>query len=153
MRCKLCIDQTCELADISFADAWLADIRNKDEMGTSLIVSRNECGKKFLQNTLSTKRISIAETDAKKVIESQGGLLFFRKSHLKARTFLISKKRIPNYNSDLLDSTFHTYLDFVLFRMGMFLASKPYLWRLLDFYVFSLRSVSDLIHKLRRNLK
>jgi len=153
VRCKLCIDQTCELADISFADAWIDSIRSTDKIGTSLIVSRNEYGKKVLQNMLSTKRISIAETDTKKVIQSQGRVLLFRKSHLKARTFLINDKNIPNYNSNLLDPTPHTYFESVLSYMGMFLASKPYLWGLLDFYVFSLRSVSNLFHKLREVLK
>jgi coenzyme F420 hydrogenase subunit beta len=149
IRCKLCIDQTCELADISFADAWFSDIMSKDKIGTSLVVLRKEHDTKILQNMLSTKRISIVETDAKKVLQSQGGYIFFRKSHLKARTFLINKKMIPNYNSDLLDPIFHTYLDYVLFRVGMFLASKPCLWRLLDFYVSSLKCISNLLHKLR----
>ena len=42
IRCTLCCDHNCELADISFADAWLPEIQEKDNVGSSIIIYRNE---------------------------------------------------------------------------------------------------------------
>lgn len=146
VRCKLCIDPTCEFADISFADAWIPEIMSKNKIGTSIVISRNERGEKLLQNMVSKKAIAINKVDKKKVLSSQGGLwgLIYRKSDLRARVFGV--KRNPVYNTRLLEPTFHTYLSTALSRVGMLLASKRYLWRSMVLYILSLRHAENLLY-------
>ena len=43
-RCTLCCDMSGRLADISFMDAWLPEVLAKDNVGTSIIVSRTDRG-------------------------------------------------------------------------------------------------------------
>jgi len=47
-RCLMCSDGICELADISFGDAWLPELSD-DKIGKSIIVSKSEIGDKILQ--------------------------------------------------------------------------------------------------------
>lgn len=145
VRCKLCIDPTCEFADISFADAWIPEIMSKDKIGTSIIIPRNERGEKLLQDMASKKVVAIDKVDKSKVLSSQGGLwgIMYRKSDLRARVF--GNKRNPVYNTRLLEPTFRTYLSTTLSRVGMFLASKRYLWRPMVLYIYSLKCAESLL--------
>jgi len=134
-RCKLCIDPTCEFADISFADAWIPEIIRKDKIGTSIVVPRNERGEKFLQDMVAKKVAVISEVEKKKVLSSQGGIwsLMYRKSDMRARA--VFNKTLPEYDTRLLDPTFRMYLDTAISRVGMSLASKRYLWRAMILYI------------------
>jgi len=53
-RCLMCCDGVCELADISFGDAWLPELSD-DKIGTSMVVSKSEIGDKILQRMKSKK--------------------------------------------------------------------------------------------------
>ena len=53
----MCTDAVCELADISFGDAWLPELSN-DKIGTSLVISRSETGEEVLRNTKSKMKLS-----------------------------------------------------------------------------------------------
>lgn len=47
-RCLLCVDQTCELADISFGDPWLREYKQSERLGKSLVIVRNRLGRELL---------------------------------------------------------------------------------------------------------
>jgi coenzyme F420 hydrogenase subunit beta len=94
-RCLLCNDEICELADISFGDAWLPELSD-DKIGKSIVVSKSEIGEKILQKVKSKNEIELNEVDVKKVVQSQVGMLYFKKRDLNARSKLF--KVVPKYN-------------------------------------------------------
>lgn len=106
-RCLTCSDLTSELADISLGDAWLKEIREKDDRGTSIIIVRSEFGEKVLADTVQSKEISLKEIPYYKVIEAQRGILKRKKIGVGSRLglFKFLFKPIPKY-----DQTFKTSL-------------------------------------------
>lgn len=127
-RCTLCSDHTCELADISFGDAWLPELAN-DKIGTSIIISRNKVAEELLQGAVSRKIIKLNEINRNKVAQSQG-LCHFKKNQLKAHIFFtkLLGKKIPVYNQKLLQSKFSDYLISMWTYFWIYVSSKRYLW-------------------------
>jgi coenzyme F420 hydrogenase subunit beta len=149
-RCTLCSDWTSELADISFGDAWLPEIVERDKIGTSLIITRNEESNSVLQQMISQSKIELNEITHNKVATSQGGILW-KKRDLKARRTLskLLGKNVPIYNQELLEPEFKTYLSAILFHIQTFLASKRCLWKLLDRYLALIRYASYIKSRLK----
>ena len=143
MRCTLCSDQSCELADISLGDIWLPEFRD-DKIGTSVIISRNKIGEKILQNPALKGKIERTNIDRNKVVESQKNPLFYKKSYLNARIFFfkIFGKSIPSYNQELLEPKFSAYLHAILLYLQIYISSKRHLWGLLGIFSFLLRCAS-----------
>lgn len=103
-RCLMCSDEVCELADISFGDAWLPEFL-EDKVGASIIIVRNMAGKKLLERATSAGKLELNEINVKKVIQSQISMLYFKKKNLNSRIKLL-KKNIKYSNaleSDTLD--------------------------------------------------
>ena len=94
-RCLMCSDEICELADISFGDAWLPEL-SEEKIGKSIVVSKSEIGEKILQLMKSKNKIELTEVGVEKVIQSQAGMLYFKKKNLNARNKLF--KVVPKYN-------------------------------------------------------
>ncbi|MGE5533871.1 MAG: Coenzyme F420 hydrogenase/dehydrogenase, beta subunit C-terminal domain, partial [Bacillota bacterium] len=55
-RCFLCIDHTCEFADISFGDNCLPQFR-KESIGSSILISRTQRGEQLLASARTADRI------------------------------------------------------------------------------------------------
>lgn len=99
-RCLLCNDATCELADISFGDAWsLPGIKNS-EVGFSILTSRTKHGEDILLDMKNSKEIELIDTTAKNIIMSQRGLIYTKKIGFKLRMDILSMtgKKLPNFN-------------------------------------------------------
>ena len=151
MRCTLCSDQSCELADISLGDIWLPEYRD-DKIGTSLIISRNKIGERILQNAVSKKIIEIRNIDRNKVVESQKFPLFFKKRSLNACIFFFKMfgKNIPIYNQELLGPKFSDYLQAILLYLQIYVSSKRCLWNLLAPFASLLRFAGYCNRKIKR---
>lgn len=138
VRCLLCCDGTCELADISFGDAWLPELSN-DKIGTSMVISRTERGEQILQYATKKGKIELGEITKDKAIQSQSGMLLSKKK-LEARVFPLKMlgKNLPNYNIKLMKPKISdfSYLNAILIYLATRISSKRYLWCLLDFYTF-----------------
>lgn len=67
-RCTLCYDGVCELSDISFGDAWLADLMKCDSIGTSVIISKTIIGDEILQKCHTKKKIKLGKISAEKIM-------------------------------------------------------------------------------------
>jgi coenzyme F420 hydrogenase subunit beta len=100
-RCLLCCDETAELADISFGDAWLPEF-SKDRIGTSIAVVRTSIGERVLQEAMLKKKIELRKLDCNKVIRSQGKM-HFKKNGLRVRFFMtkLQGKMTPVYAQKL----------------------------------------------------
>ena len=129
-RCLLCSDIICELADISFGDAWLPELSD-DKIGKSIIVSKNEIGEKILLAMKLKNKIELDKIGAKKVIQSQAGVLYFKKKSLNARSKLF--KVVPKHNmqSNPLEPEVIDRLLALFPYLNSYASSKPFLRKIL----------------------
>ena len=150
IRCTFCCDHTAELSDASFADAWLPEIQKNDNIGTSIVILRNELLKRLLDEMASKGLIELKAIDANKVVQSQQGNLDFKKNSLKARTsiFNLFRKKTPSYNIyGLAYPTLKDYLSGALLYTRIHLSSKCYLWDLMLIGQSYLHKVLSLIRR------
>ena len=144
-RCTLCCDGVCELADVSFGDAWLPELRKDKTIGKSILISKTKIGDEILQKCYTKKKIERNKITAEKVIESQRAMLNFKKKSFQTRVSIKSlfNKKVPNYTSNLLKPSVRDYLNAVSFYFWLWISSK-HLWRLLN--------VHNLVKQLRNYL-
>jgi coenzyme F420 hydrogenase subunit beta len=128
MRCTLCPDQAAELADISFGDAWLPELKY-DKDGASIIVSRTSEGEFLLNKAREAKVISIQRVGIEKVKQSQFVNLKFKKDDLPDRLHFMKLigKKAPTFNpplppSNSLASALRNF--YIYFNIKM--SSNPY---------------------------
>lgn len=100
-RCKLCSDALSELADISVGDAWLKEIKEHDQIGSSIIISRSIYGDNVLKGAMEANNICLNTIPAKDVIRSQHLLLANKKRHIYGGMLLAKMLRrgIPAYDN------------------------------------------------------
>lgn len=104
-RCLMCSDQTSELADCSFADAWLPSL--SDKIGKSIVIARTEVGEQFLVKAIAKKVVELDGATGSEVKRSQMVTLYFKKKSLKARLNLFRRK--PLYAINLPKPNFIDY--------------------------------------------
>ena len=98
MRCTMCPDQAAELADISFGDAWLPELKS-EKSGASIMLSRTSQGENLLSKAMLAKAISIKRVGVEKVMQSQFVNLRFKKDDLHFRLSLMNSlgKEVPEF--------------------------------------------------------
>lgn len=110
-RCLKCSDGVCELADISFGDAWLPEFSD-DKIGTSLIISKSERGEKIVDMMMHRNVIKLEKINVERVVLSQIEVLHSKKKNITACKIFF--KNIPRYNNllkiDIIDYFFIPYL-------------------------------------------
>jgi coenzyme F420 hydrogenase subunit beta len=152
-RCNLCIDQTAELADISFGDAWLSEFKSTDKLGTSLVISRNKLGEEILGQETERKNIKIAPVDIEKVIESQGG--FYAKKNCNLAYIKLSKligKRRPVYDAALNSCYLKYYVAAIMGLVKNMLAANRNTWWLLEAYCSFGVNIGKLLNDIKQLL-
>lgn len=145
-RCTLCCDHTCELADISFGDAWLTNRKKEDKIGSSIIISRNKKAEDLLNNLLNTKIIlnEISDFD----LAETRNKYHFKKIGINARFFIakLMGKKIPVYNQIFLPSKISDYLITLYLYAFMHISSKKNLW-----FLFKVKKIIGNIHRIIRS--
>lgn len=126
-RCLLCSDGVCELADISFGDAWLPELSD-DKIGRSIIVSKSEIGEQLLQTIKSKNKIELNKVNVKRVVQSQVEMLYFKKKNLKARNKLF--KAVPK-NDNVLELDAADYLLALFPYLNSYVSSNSFLRKIL----------------------
>ena len=123
------------MADVSFGDAWLPELRKDETIGKSIIISKTRIGDEILQKCHTKKKIGLNKIAVEKVIASQKTMLNFKKRSFQARLSIFSlfDKKVPNYTSKLLKPSVSDYLNAVSFYFWLWISSK-HLWHLLDAY-------------------
>ena len=137
-RCTLCADGFNKFADISCGDAWLPEYRG-DNLGTSLIITRNEIGEQLITGAYEKGSIQIKNIDSVRVKQAQKSMIRFKTYNLRARFQLLRTlgKPLPvytNMNAEVPPSTLTNYMRCALFYVFRFIASKRSMWNLLDVY-------------------
>lgn len=154
-RCTVCPDETSELADISFGDPWLPELKcYEGEGGISMLISRTAIGEKLLQEFLDKEFIWLKSINAEKVVESQGGIQ--RKRLLKPRLVISKKlfnKKIPNYVLPEYNFRYSLsdYLITTLVYFKQFLLIRPRLWWMFEIYCNTLQYLGKRMKKISRD--
>jgi len=151
-RCTLCNDGLAELADISFGDAWLPEIKAHDKIGTSIIVARTLQANKILQIMEIKGSIKLKRTTPNHVKRSQCSNLNSKKLRIKSffQLSTIFCKKTPNFHQSLPNPPKKAYLSTVILYSQMFLASRRSLWWLFDIYCNLLSFAGKIKAKLTR---
>ncbi|MEM3546184.1 MAG: Coenzyme F420 hydrogenase/dehydrogenase, beta subunit C-terminal domain [Candidatus Bathyarchaeia archaeon] len=133
-RCSICADKLCELADLSFGDAWLPELMY-DKLGASFVIARSKRGERILREALREGVIKLEKISADKILQSQR--TYIAKRRAKARTSILNLfyRRIPCINHELPDPTQLDYLRAILFYPLNHIMSKKSSRKLLDIYV------------------
>ena len=136
-RCLLCWDHAAEFSDISFADAWHE--KDKDNIGLSIIISRNNKADEILQKMVNNGIIKLSKITDEEVKKSQS-YMSFKKRDFRARIALakLLGKKTPYYNINFQKSPTNAYISAVLLYTDNFLINHN-LWELLK-YEIRLRS-------------
>ena len=149
VRCMLCSDQTCELADISVGSGWFPYLAYGN-INQSLIVTRNKLGEKILQKCKCEETIELLKVDEEKLIKLKE-MENYKKNTLKVHMiiFKLFGKKTPFYTAYglLLDSTFKAYLGSILLYISTYFSSKRYLWGLMPICQSFLRKILSVISK------
>jgi coenzyme F420 hydrogenase subunit beta len=132
-RCFVCNDKVCELSDISFGDAWgLSNSR----IGESIVVSRNKLGEELLRKAAENSEITLKRISIGDVLESQGLDVVKRRHNARIIVFRKLGENVPTYNQKVLESKPSDYAEALVSYLRLYISSKPYLWKLLDIYLF-----------------
>ena len=106
MRCTMCPDQGAELADLSFGDAWLPELR-REKTGTSIVVCRTSAGQTLLDKAMAANVIHLSPVDTEKITQSQFVNLRFKKDDLPSRLSLLHRMgwETPKFKPEPAPST------------------------------------------------
>jgi coenzyme F420 hydrogenase subunit beta len=149
-RCTLCYDQTCEFADISFGDAWLPEIMEKDnKKGCSIMVARTEFGNNLLKEMNKSEIITMHETTSNKVRQSQYG--FQLRKNLKTRLKFCSffGHKTPIYSKRLLNPSKYYIVKCIWFYFDIYISSKKSMWGFLKYYIRARTVAGSVIQKIK----
>lgn len=125
-RCLICNDVTAELSDISFGDAWLPEIISKEKVGKSILITRSKVGEELLKLAISKNFIELSFINHNRVIESQLGLLHYKKINIKERINYIKLlgKKSPKTVRYFEKSSVYNKLSSILSLFNYYLGYK-----------------------------
>jgi len=97
-RCAMCLDHTCELADISVGDEWRAKLK-KDAGGWSYLIVRTKIGKEIVEKFAKERLLYLEPIDSSVIYGGQYGSLNFKKkgSFAFAKIRRLFNKQVPDY--------------------------------------------------------
>ncbi|CAM4054880.1 Coenzyme F420 hydrogenase/dehydrogenase, beta subunit C-terminal domain [Gillisia hiemivivida] len=98
-RCRLCVDATGELSDLSFGDAWMPKYLNSGNKW-SFFISRTETGRSVLKKMFDDNLFHHSEISKEELIESQSGNINTKKERQNSRNKLYEflGVRIPAFD-------------------------------------------------------
>jgi coenzyme F420 hydrogenase subunit beta len=147
IRCMLCSDETCELADISVGSEWFPYLAY-DNINQSLVLVKSKLGEEILQKCEHGDKVKLIKIDKKKF--KSKGMRNYKKNNLKARIslFKLLGKKTPYYNTEGLPApTFKAYLSNILLYMRAYLSSKRYLWGVMPILQSFLHKILSVIRR------
>ena len=125
--CLLCSDQTSELADISFGDAWLREVLDEKTNGESIILTRTPIGERLINESVRKMTLEVLGLTLKKTIESQCWPLYFKAKLIHIMRILMKKHRFDMTDDHQLMHDF-SFEEKLLARVAKFNAinsNKP----------------------------
>lgn len=133
-RCLLCNDRFGNASDISVGDAWLKEYES-DQIGTSLIISRNPAARDILLQMRSEKELYLQESTEEQLINSQKIFSDYFINYPTTCRFLLGREYFTRYFSNQNSKTNRIWGMKLLFIMvGMRLSHIKKLWPYLFLY-------------------
>lgn len=99
LRCRLCVDATGELADLSFGDAWIPRYLQSGS-AWSLVLARTAEGAALLESMRVAGELVLDAVRVEEIRHSQAGNLESKKKRQGARRRLMGWLRVPLPNFD-----------------------------------------------------
>lgn len=145
-RCTLCYDQSAEMADMSFGDAWLPEL-SSDKSGISVIVVRNNLSVNIINKMISENYVNLNEISSSIVNRSQKNFTF--KKNVKARFLFLRLlgNKVPAYHTDLPKPQIGFILKTPLTYLNLYIVRKRGLWKYLATYFRLLSLTRSLISR------
>lgn len=131
-RCRLCVDATGELADLSFGDAWIERFL-KTKKKWSFYISRSTFGEEVLNDMLEDGLFEYKEISVEELIKSQTGNLSTKKERQNSRFKLYKKLgfTLPSFDGGYNKEKLNLKLELKVFAsqkiMYIFEKMKVYL--------------------------
>ena len=162
-RCLYCTDFSGELADASFADAWLPTYID-DVRGTSMVVVRNRKLENILQDSVLSGEVKIQDMDIAGFSKAHVWNLKWKKEWIKTRIWFAKRMRggFPDWGvrwrrpelgrvlTDSINKKIHILLSRYLFRHRLLiLIGLGRYFTLIDLTMRFIRGMFALMHKLR----
>jgi coenzyme F420 hydrogenase subunit beta len=124
VRCTLCCDLANGLADISCGDAWLPEIVNADNIGTSLLISRSGRGERLVKQASAEGKIALSNIASDKI-----RTMVSKKTVYKSRSLVayLSGKKLPHYETELPEAKVSLLRASILY-LHLFVARHRFLW-------------------------
>jgi coenzyme F420 hydrogenase subunit beta len=114
-RCLLCRDFAAAFSDISFKDAWLPEIKARNNVGQSFIVVRTEEGLKVCEEAVKKGAIELQKVSKSEVIRSTGmNRLANRDLQAFFRFNKIRRQPVPEYNLEIPHSKTINYIRAII---------------------------------------
>lgn len=158
--CTICSDHLNEFSDISLADAWLRDIVEKDNIGTSIVITRTNKGNELIEKAVEQKQIQIFNLTLNEVIRSQLVPILFKKRNIRARLNIykcFGRKKMPpdlvENESTFIKPTIFDYVGVFLLCVNRFISHNKLFRKILRFVPFSFLRVYRITFKLLIALK
>ncbi|VVB94824.1 Coenzyme F420 hydrogenase subunit beta [uncultured archaeon] len=140
IRCMLCSDQNCELADISVGSEWFPYLE-RDNINQSLILVRTKPGEEILKKCELNRKLKLIKINKMRIND-------YKQKRLKAHIsiFRLLGKKTPYYNlNGLPNPTFKIYLSNVSLHVRTYFSSKRCLWGLMQICQSFSRKISSVI--------
>lgn len=140
IRCTLCSDHSCELADVSFGDIDFPEFRH-DSLWISAMICRSQIGDRFLKQATLAGIIELSNISRDRLAESKMGAFYRKKKHLTSRRnlFGLRGKPVPNDTTKLLKSNVLSYIYAIALYLEMCISRRRRLWWSLGFLSLLLR--------------
>jgi len=153
-RCLLCIDITCQLADVSFADPWLPEILEKERVGKTLIVSRSELGDRMLREAASHGRIQLSEIRPLNVLRA-GNIHYKRQIYRHLWVLSLFNRSFPAHIIKERGKNPIRLLEALLYLPSLY-SRKKYLWPMIyiaSFYrAIALSIASKILYSIAKSV-
>lgn len=147
VRCALCCDSVNDLADILLGDAWLPEIVAHDNIGTSVIISRNRIGENLLKQAMSKGEVTLSSIESDRVRSMVPNKAAYRARSLVAH---LMGKKLPTYRTELPKPKLSTYCRSLVLYFHISL-SRHYLRELIAPLIRLERLAGKFIKLMRRS--
>ncbi len=143
--CMFCPDSVNEFSDISLGDAWLPQIKMKDDEGTSIIILRSKIGEGILKEAIEKRVIELTEINPRAIVRSQWTSLEFKKISLKSRISILKVlgKHMPDIETrkDLPTPNFLTYTVSIFQLINYKLPKNKFFYKFLKYLPYSMLKI------------
>jgi len=155
-RCEICISGFNKDSDVSCGDAWLPELIENDNIGTSIIISRTKKGDLLIENLITNNFIKAKEVSYKTMIQTQNSMIRFRHLSLYTRIKVLKvlKKKLFLNKKDYQKKhpiKLFALIDEIKLQTGKLPAKREGTWILFKLFIILNKSIFSLTSFIKKN--